>query len=344
MPPATPPFNGFSVASLVTGIVCCLPPLGLVFGLVALAQIKRKGQRGRGMALAGTILSSISTVLAILLLATGMVSAAWDGFQEGMDETARSRSTMDLAKGDCLNLPGDGAPDDEKTASVDVVDCASGHEAEISGGFPITGFTTYPGAKPIGRLAEERCRRVNDAYAMDDWKIPWDMGVYFYMPTEESWRLGDRDITCGFATIGGDKVKGSLRSDATNLNPPQLAYLKAETAIAAVMDSGPEAEFTEDPVGNRDWARRASAALAAQADALRAGDWPKGAAGPVAERAAEFDRARAHWLRAAKAWQEDVFQGHTAKGEKTLERETETSVRRQLGLDLTAQPEDTSAV
>jgi hypothetical protein len=44
--------NAFALASLVLGI-CGGAPLGLVFGLIALAQIRQTGERGRRLALAG---------------------------------------------------------------------------------------------------------------------------------------------------------------------------------------------------------------------------------------------------------------------------------------------------
>ena len=61
--------NWMAVASLVAslfGWLCFVGPLfGLIFGFVALNQIKQTGQRGRGMALAGIVLGGILVVLAI---------------------------------------------------------------------------------------------------------------------------------------------------------------------------------------------------------------------------------------------------------------------------------------
>ena len=71
-PPAPSPYggypqstgtNGLAIASLVCslfGWICGVGTiLGLVLGLIALSQIKKTGQEGRGMALAGVIISSI---------------------------------------------------------------------------------------------------------------------------------------------------------------------------------------------------------------------------------------------------------------------------------------------
>jgi cytochrome bd-type quinol oxidase subunit 2 len=58
-----------AIASLVCslfGWLCVVGPLfGLIFGFVALNQIKEKGQRGRGLALAGIVIGGILVVLVI---------------------------------------------------------------------------------------------------------------------------------------------------------------------------------------------------------------------------------------------------------------------------------------
>jgi uncharacterized membrane protein len=65
-----------AVASLVCslfGWLCLIGPiLGLIFGFVALSQIKQTGQRGRGMALAGIIIGGI---LVALIIAMGVLRA-----------------------------------------------------------------------------------------------------------------------------------------------------------------------------------------------------------------------------------------------------------------------------
>jgi hypothetical protein len=71
-PPSSPrSVNWMAVASLVCslfGWLCIVGPLfGLIFGFVALNQIKQTGQRGRGMALAGIIIGGILVVLVIAL-------------------------------------------------------------------------------------------------------------------------------------------------------------------------------------------------------------------------------------------------------------------------------------
>jgi hypothetical protein len=58
-----------AIASLVCslfGWLCFIGPiLGMIFGFVALSQIKQTGQRGRGMALAGIIIGGVIVALGI---------------------------------------------------------------------------------------------------------------------------------------------------------------------------------------------------------------------------------------------------------------------------------------
>lgn len=62
--------NGMSIASLACSVLS-LGLLGVIFGHIALHQIKRTGQQGRGMAIAGVILGYAGvafSVLSVMLL------------------------------------------------------------------------------------------------------------------------------------------------------------------------------------------------------------------------------------------------------------------------------------
>jgi uncharacterized membrane protein len=59
-----PTTNGFSIAALVCSFFSIIGGiLGIIFGCVALSQIRRQGQRGRGMAIAGIVIGSCWIVL-----------------------------------------------------------------------------------------------------------------------------------------------------------------------------------------------------------------------------------------------------------------------------------------
>jgi hypothetical protein len=68
---ATTGTNGLAVASLVLGVLWIYwigSILALVFGYVALAQIKQRNQSGTGLAIAGTILGWIGLATFVILV------------------------------------------------------------------------------------------------------------------------------------------------------------------------------------------------------------------------------------------------------------------------------------
>ena len=70
-PPGT---SGMAIASLILGICgffCVTPLIGLGLGIGALVQTSKTRQAGRGMAIAGIILSVAWILLAALLFASG---------------------------------------------------------------------------------------------------------------------------------------------------------------------------------------------------------------------------------------------------------------------------------
>ena len=82
--------NGMAITSLIMGILalamqcCCygIPfnVLGIIFGLIALSQIKNdpENQTGRGLALTGLILSCVSFALGAILFVVAMAAGGLD--------------------------------------------------------------------------------------------------------------------------------------------------------------------------------------------------------------------------------------------------------------------------
>jgi peptidyl-prolyl cis-trans isomerase B (cyclophilin B) len=64
--PPPRPTNTLAVASLVCAFV--FAPLGIAFGHISLSQIKKTGEEGRGLAVAGLIISYLATLLAIIVV------------------------------------------------------------------------------------------------------------------------------------------------------------------------------------------------------------------------------------------------------------------------------------
>jgi len=73
----TPSTNGLAIAALVLGIVCVYwvtSILAIIFGHIALSQIRVSGQRGRGLAIAGLVLGyAWLGLLALLIVVVAVV-------------------------------------------------------------------------------------------------------------------------------------------------------------------------------------------------------------------------------------------------------------------------------
>ncbi|MFE6284743.1 DUF4190 domain-containing protein [Streptomyces sp. NPDC057877] len=325
--PPQPPVNGVAIAALVFGVLCLLPAIGLVLGVIALVQIKRKGQRGKGMAVAGTVLSSVGVLLWAVSLGTGAASSFWEGVKEG----ARDGASFSLDKGDCFDTPSGSLQG--VTYDVDDVPCSGEHDGEVFGTIvlPDGGF---PNDDRLTEIADEKCYALQGDYALDAWAVPDHVDVYYFSPTSQSWRLGDREITCVFGnTDEHGSLTGSLRNDGTTLGADQLAYLEAVRAIDAVLETEPEAYPEDDLPGNRAWADDVHEVLGEQTGVLREHAWRPDAERSLTALVKELEKARAHWEKAGAATDADTFYVHYDEGYGFYDGEETVTAREALGLD-----------
>ncbi|CAL9305128.1 DUF4190 domain-containing protein [Streptomyces sp. SudanB25_2051] len=339
-PQPSPTTSGLAIASLITGIVCLVPPLGLVLGAFALASIKRKGQNGKGLAIAGMILSLISTLLVAAGFATGAFKDFADGARKVQEEVASTDSAFALRTGDCFNQPG-GAVSEKEVMTVKSVDCAKPHDAEVTGSFKLADGA-YPGVPAIEKQAEDRCLTISEQYSLDSWAVPENAVTFYYHPTEDSWKLQkDRTVTCAFAAEKG-KLTGSLRADATTLDADQVAYLKAMNALDAALFAEPEADPEEDLDANVTWAGSVEEALDGTIAQLKGHTFPGASAAPVAEVVKELEKARKHWAKAAASKDSDTFWTHYEPGYDALPLDLGKDARAALKLSTKAPVEPTS--
>ncbi|WP_405887829.1 DUF4190 domain-containing protein [Streptomyces sp. NBC_01136] len=331
------PVNGLAIAALVLGVLCFLPAVGLVLGIVALAQIRKRGERGKGLAVGGMVMSSLGIALFALALATGGARDFWDGFKDGAGDSAGTAFT--LKKGDCFDAPGGSL--EGLAYDVDKVPCAGRHDAEVFADFKMSGGS-YPGDSKVVDAADSKCYALQDAYAMDAWAVPDNVDVYYFTPTRDSWSGGDRSITCMFGnTDEKSGLKGSLRKDDFTLNAHQFAYLQAAVVLNEAMDSAPEKGYVEDDLpGHKEWATRVSVALDDQARLLRGHGWFPAAEKPIAVLVDDIEASRKEWTKAAAAEDADTFYAHYEKGLKLIDPRRTVTARKVLGLATTPPSSD----
>lgn len=101
--PPPRPTNTLAIAALVCAFL--IAPLGIVFGHMSLSQIRRTGEEGRGMALAGLIIGYVATALAIVLIVVSVLFAMAVVHSVDNDRLRRHGPTVTAAPGTAIALP-----------------------------------------------------------------------------------------------------------------------------------------------------------------------------------------------------------------------------------------------
>ncbi len=341
--PATPPqgayresaLNGFALASLLVGLLC-LPPLGVVFGIVALVQIARKGERGRALAVTGLTVSLVTTVLLVLTLDR----APWPLFSRpaapSQYESVEGELTDidEMRTGDCFNVPGGDLLDEDPL--IYRIACTEVHEGEVTASTRLD-RASFPGEEQLKKGAADACWRAQDAYAMDSWALPGYAEMFYFAPSRESWGDGDRRLLCVIGTAEREH-RGSLRKDAGMLRPEQVSFLRAMNEAELALGRRPDEDLDEALAAYREWAREVDRALGAEVRVLQEAQERPESAGPARAQLKEVEAARREWQRAGAAVRPADFQDAWDRASGALTVGTEKALRGAYGLS-TAVPE-----
>jgi hypothetical protein len=186
-----------AVASFVLGLLGGWVG-GVIFALMALKNVRRRGLRGRGLAMAGLILSVIWAGVLTVVVAQRAEPRMPFGPSALRDRTSA------LAAGTCVN-----APLSEKGATR--VGCTGAHDAEVTKAFDLTG-DTYD-AETVKAAALAGCEDALGDYAPDLTDEQMDqIVVHVQYPSERSWRFsGDRTVIC-LASRTGEQLTRSLKA------------------------------------------------------------------------------------------------------------------------------------
>jgi Septum formation len=173
--PPTPGTNWWAVISLVFGVLGGVL-ISVICGIVGLNRAK-KGQGGRGMAIAGLVLSGL-WIVGIVALVAFLVF-----FDKG------TVSATEVKAGDCLKeLPASGL-----VITVDTAACGEPHTGEI---FSVMKMPEgdFPGQFAIEEY-QNKCAPELAKYSPEAAEDP-DVGLFVLYPSEDSWGQGDRTVTC----------------------------------------------------------------------------------------------------------------------------------------------------
>jgi hypothetical protein len=199
-PPVDPRTNGYATAALILGMLGGVP-FGIGFGVAALVQIKRRPQKGRGLAVGGLIASGCW----VLIFAAGIVAAVLLDQRE--PETAAAPadrvSIAFLAPGTCVNELHEPA---EEVYDMPVVPCDTPHDGEVYHVFELPAGP-YPGDEAVQEEISVRCD--DDLRSFAGPRSETLEFSYIYPSTEEFWNEG-RQFTCIVYDPAG-KTTGTLR-------------------------------------------------------------------------------------------------------------------------------------
>ncbi|HEX2805028.1 MAG TPA: septum formation family protein [Kineosporiaceae bacterium] len=189
-PPPRPSMNGLAVASLIVGLIGGVV-ISAVLGIIALIQIRRRGQRGKRLAITGILL----TVFWALVIAGAVVLIARSTATRGADGHVTERGSVlvtQLRVGDCVEKWST-ASTVGQVGSVTVVPCTTSHDAEIFLTYAVPG-TTFPGDRQVTAAATTQCL-AGSKTALKPAELA-KAQIAYLKPLASSWTKGDRNVIC----------------------------------------------------------------------------------------------------------------------------------------------------
>lgn len=191
-------WSGLAVAALVSGILPTIP-LALVLGPLALARIRRTGERGRGLAIAGLALAGTWTVAAAVT-AAGVIIAQR---HQARPVPVSLPAVFSLRTGQCFNSGRNGI------SGLTVVACGQPHDGEVYATYRVAG-RPWPGNAALHGEASQGCMSGLAGYLNPQLATTTLAESYIY-PDAGAWAAGERTVVCEIRSTAG-KLTGSVRA------------------------------------------------------------------------------------------------------------------------------------
>ncbi len=173
---------------------------------------------GLGRAAAATAIAAATLALSgcgLLLRGGGSgLDQALQDLEQGLDEMETPSGTteedvFDIGVGDCL--PSEETEVEGEVSTVQTVPCSEPHggEAYAAGDMP---DGVYPGELEIQEFADQFCIDEFNLFVGTSYEYS-ELDFTYYVPTDQSWASGDREILCIVYDPNGD-VTGTLEGAA----------------------------------------------------------------------------------------------------------------------------------
>ncbi|ANH38820.1 hypothetical protein I601_2402 [Nocardioides dokdonensis FR1436] len=126
-----PPSKAMAVASLVLSFLFCVPFVAaiasIVLGVIVLGRSRNGRDHGRGLAIAGIVISTLVLLATIAVVVLIVVFAS------------QVQSVDDLEEGQCVNFSGvDDSSSTETFSAITLAECTESHDAEVVGVYELT--------------------------------------------------------------------------------------------------------------------------------------------------------------------------------------------------------------
>jgi hypothetical protein len=226
--------NGLAIAAFVLSAIGGTV-VSFVLALLALRQIRRTEQPGRGLAIAALVLSLVwALVLGFYFLgrspaappkqtasgnpapssglapSAGPSSGSSPGSGSGGTGGGSKTGVFALRTGQCFQNPS-ASLEILGITSVAAVPCTTPHDAQVFAEFPATG-NKYPGRNDLKTQAGQGCRaRISKSVTSS--KITSSMTLRFLYPLTDSWSEGHRTITCLIVDAKPDLTSSLMRAN-----------------------------------------------------------------------------------------------------------------------------------
>ena len=207
-PPPSQGVSGLAIASFVLGLLGAFlltAVLSVILGIAAMAEIRRSGQRGRGLAIAGFALSGVWVAAIVGLIVIGAVTGGSNGNNPPsasagsaghspattQASTPASVNVFSLPVGTCFDNPSGNL---FSINSVTPIACTKAHNAQVFAQFNVKG-TSFPGTAAMERRADNGCNARITGH-LDQSKVTSAMSLHFIFPRQLAWDSGQRRISC----------------------------------------------------------------------------------------------------------------------------------------------------
>lgn len=172
----------------------------MIFGFIGLSRTKGGQRKGRGLAIAGLVLSlvwvlAIGAVVVVALVTQPQRDAG------GEVTTGGNETFAGVQVGDCANNLTEGVD-----TGVDLVPCSQPHQGQVFAIYDLPDGP-YPGEDAAFSAAQSGCL-VRVPAALGDAPEAQDLRTFVYFPQAANWSAGDRQVIC--AALSPTPMTGSL--------------------------------------------------------------------------------------------------------------------------------------